>query len=164
VLEGVETAICHSGEPVPVGDHGRVLSCVNPPIRLTPSHWLYDERSETLFTADSFTYVWRETSSGPWIVGPDEEPPSVEEVYEFLVTSRYWWLPGADTAPMRRDIRAVFDEHKVTTIAPSFGCVLSGAEVVERHVELLDEILAMAAGADSIGVTVGREAMGRAAA
>jgi hypothetical protein len=163
VLERVETAVCHSGDSVPVGDRGRVLSCLNPPIRLTPSHWLYDERAETLFTADSFTHVWRQTSAGPWIVGPNEEPPSAEAIYEFLVTTRYWWLPGADTAPMRRDIREVFERHRVTTIAPSFGCVLSGAEVVDRHVALLDEVLTMAAGADSIGLTVGREAMGRAA-
>jgi hypothetical protein len=161
-LAEVETPICKTGEPVSVGPDGaRTLLSMNPPIRLLPSHWLYDEATHTLFTADAFNHVWRDTADGPWIVASDEEPPAVEQVYDFMVTSRYWWLPGADTRRLRTDIRNVFETYNVDVIAPSFGCVLSGRDVVERHVEILDQVLEIAGGEESIGVTVGRGSMGK---
>jgi hypothetical protein len=35
----------------------------------------------------------------------------------------------------------VFDKYDVETIAPGYGCLLSGRKVVARHYQLLDEFL-----------------------
>ena len=49
--------------------------------------------------------------------------------------------PRAPTDSIRRGIEDVFAEHAVETIAPGYGCILRGREVVARHVRMLDEVL-----------------------
>jgi hypothetical protein len=58
-----------------------------------------------------------------------------------MLNTRYWWLEGAPTDAIRRGIDAVFDKYDIETIAPGYGCLLSGRKVVARHYRLLDEFL-----------------------
>jgi hypothetical protein len=88
-----------------------------------------------------FTHVWRARADGPWIVTDDDDATSARELQSFLLNTRYWWLEGAPTGSIRRGIRDVFDKCDVEMIAPGYGCVLHGRKVVERHVQMLDEIL-----------------------
>jgi hypothetical protein len=59
----------------------------------------------------------------------------------FLLNTRYWWLEGAPTDSMRRGIDAVFNKYDIETLATGYGCILHGRKVVERHFQMLDEIL-----------------------
>ena len=102
----------------------------------------YDEFSRTLFSSDMFTHVWRDAEKGPWIVTEaDNDPTSPRHIRSFLLNTRYWWLEGAPTDSIRRGIGNVFDTYDVETIAPGYGCILRGRNVVERHYRMLDEIL-----------------------
>ncbi len=70
---------------------------------------------------------------------------------DFLLGSRFWWLAGARSEPIRRAIAEIFDTYPVETIAPSYGCVLRGARTVERHYRMLDQVLADASALPSLG-------------
>ena len=53
-------------------------------------------------------------------------------------------LPAARGAPtdfIRRGIGEVFDKYDIETIAPGYGCILSGHKVVARHYQMLDDFL-----------------------
>jgi hypothetical protein len=134
----------------------RVVECFLAPLRLLPAFWAYDGATRTLFTADAFTHVWRADERGPWIVRDADDAPAVEAVLEHMTHSRAWWLAGADTRPIADEIAAIFETREVETIAPAFGCMLHGREVVQRHHELLQHALALAAAAPSIGIEAGR--------
>jgi hypothetical protein len=137
-------------------DADRALECFVAPIWLLPYPWIYDAATRTLFTPDVFAWATRPTADGPWAIGEeDDDETTVEDVWHALTTNMYWWLPGARIEGMRRDIADVFDRYDVETIAPGYGCLLSGRRVVERHVQMLDDVLVRAAAAESHGVAVG---------
>ena len=72
----------------------------------------------------------------------DEADSTTErELRSFMLNTRYWWLEGAPTDQIRRGIADVFDKFDVETIAPGYGCILRGREVVTRHYRMLDEFL-----------------------
>ena len=71
----------------------------------------------------------------------DNDPTSPQHVRSFMLNTRYWWLEGAPTDSIRRGIGNVFDSYDVETIAPGYGCMLHGRQVVARHYRMLDEIL-----------------------
>jgi hypothetical protein len=111
-------------------------------IRLIATRWLYDRTTRTLFSSDMFTHVWREAENGPWIVTEaDNDPTSARDIRSFLLNTRYWWLEGAPTDSIRRGIGEVFDKYDIETIAPGYGCILRGRNVVARHYQMLDEVL-----------------------
>ena len=150
-LGRIEHRLARQGDAIGVGAGARVLHTLVAPLRLLPTNWVYDEATRTLFTADAFTYVWQPTARGPWVVTDDDDPATFDGALDYLLGSRFWWLAGARTESLRRGIDEIFETHPIETIAPSFGCVLSGARTVERHRRLLDEILAQAAAMPSIG-------------
>jgi flavorubredoxin len=112
------------------------------PIRLIATRWLYDRATRTLFSSDLFTHLWRDAATGPWVVTEaDNDPTTTGDIRSFMLNTRYWWLEGAPTDSIRRGIDKVFDTYDVETIAPGYGCILSGRNVVERHYRMLDEFL-----------------------
>jgi flavorubredoxin len=112
------------------------------PIRLIATRWLYDRATRTLFSSDMFTHVWRDSQNGPWIVTEsDNDSTSLSDVRSFMLNTRYWWLEGAPTDSIRRGIGNVFDKYDIETIAPGYGCILRGRNVVARHYRMLDEFL-----------------------
>ena len=138
----------------------RVLSAFPPPLRLLPTHWIYDAATRALFTSDAFTHTWRADPQGPWTIGEVGDSPTVRATRDFMVGNRFWWLPGARTEPIRRQIVEVFARHEVEIIAPGYGCVLVGKEVVEHHREMVLEVLAATSAEPADGVLAGRAASG----
>lgn len=135
-------------------ESGRQLATFIPPVWLLPYSWAYDAATRTLFTADMFAWAYRATSEGPWIVDETSDETTTDDVWKALCTNLYWWLPGARTGTMRQALAATFEQLAVETIAPVYGCVLHGREVVDRHVRMLDEVLERAAEAEPRGAEV----------
>jgi hypothetical protein len=156
-LRTAAVQIMKTGVPVELGADGeRTLHLIVPPIRLLPNPWLYDEATRTMFCVDLFTWVWRSEDRGPWVITEaDEDPTTVETVRHALYGNRYWWLSGADTDRLRRALADTFERYEIETLAPDHGCALAGSGVVERHYQLLDELLAEAPDDPPIGVEVG---------
>jgi hypothetical protein len=123
------------------GPGDRRLQLLRPELQLISTYWLYDAASRTLFTSDAFSHVWRKTDSGPWTVEEPDDAPSVEELSEYLVGSRYWWLAGANTLSIRRALERLREAHEIERVAPATGCILAGRHAVERHFELMDQAL-----------------------
>jgi len=123
------------------GGESRLVDVYLAPVRLIGTQWTYDAATRTLFTSDTFAWVWRDDPDGPWAVGDNDDTTTPEDVRNFLFNTRYWWLEGALTEQMRRDLARVFETHDIETIAPGYGSILKGRKVVERHYAMLDGAL-----------------------
>jgi hypothetical protein len=142
ILKSMKVTAVTRADTIELGKGGRAIDVMQAPIRLIATRWLYDRATRTLFSSDMFTHVWRERATGPWIVTEaDNDPTSQRDVRSFMLNTRYWWLEGAPTDSIRRGIGNIFDKYDIETIAPGYGCILSGRNVVERHYRMLDEFL-----------------------
>jgi flavorubredoxin len=142
VLASMKVTTVTRSDVINLGGGGRAIDVMNAPIRLIATRWLYDRATRTLFSSDLFTHVWRDAETGPWVVtDADNDPTSLSDVRSFMLNTRYWWLEGAPTDAIRRGIDKVFDTCDVETIAPGYGCILRGRNVVERHYRMLDDFL-----------------------
>jgi len=140
-LESMRVTAVTRADTIELGKRGRAIDVMQAPIRLIATRWLYDQVTRTLFSSDLFTHVWRERADGPWIVTADDDATTPSALRSFMLNTRYWWLEGAPTDSIRRGIDAVFGKYDVETIAPGYGCILRGREVVARHVRMLDAFL-----------------------
>jgi flavorubredoxin len=142
ILQSMKVTAVSRADTIALGTGGRTIDVMNAPIRLIATRWLYDRATRTLFSSDLFTHVWRDTVSGPWIVtDADNDPTSTRDIRSFMLNTRYWWLEGAPTDAIRRGIGKVFDAFDIETIAPGYGCILRGRNVIERHYRMLDDFL-----------------------
>jgi flavorubredoxin len=142
ILKSMKVTAVTRADTIQLGKGGRAIDVMQAPIRLIATRWLYDRATRTLFSSDMFTHVWRDTETGPWIVTEtDNDSTSMRDIRSFMLNTRYWWLEGAPTDSIRRGIGDVFDKYDVETIAPGYGCILRGRNVVARHYRMLDEIL-----------------------
>src|SRR5581483_7929026 len=143
ILKKMNVTAVTRADVIKLGKLGRGIDVMQAPIRLIATRWLYDGATKTLFSSDMFTHTWRDSATGPWIItDADNDATSLRDVRSFMLNTRYWWLEGAPTDSMRRGIDAIFDKHDIETIAPGYGCILRGRNVVERHYKMLDEFLA----------------------
>jgi flavorubredoxin len=141
ILDAIPITAVTRSDTIQLGKKGRLIDVMQAPIRLIATRWLYDQATRTLFSSDMFTHVWRPRADGPWVVTDDDDTTSARELQSFLLNTRYWWLEGAPTDSIRRGIANVFDKYDIETIAPGYGCILRGRNVVARHYQMLDEIL-----------------------
>jgi flavorubredoxin len=141
ILDAIPITAVTRSDTIQLGKKGRLIDVMQAPIRLIATRWLYDQATRTLFSSDMFTHVWRPRADGPWVVTDDDDTTSARELQSFLLNTRYWWLEGAPTDSIRRGIANVFDKYDIETIAPGYGCILRGRNVVARHYRMLDEIL-----------------------
>ena len=142
ILSSMKVTAVTRADTITLGKAGRAIDVMQAPIRLIATRWLYDRTTRTLFSSDMFTHLWRDDATGPWIItDADNDPTTLRDVRSFMLNTRYWWLEGAPTDSIRRGIGAVFDRYDIETIAPGYGCILSGRNVVERHYRMLDEFL-----------------------
>lgn len=118
---------------VPLGN-GRALRVLNAPIRMLACSWFYDGGTRTLFPSDFFGYT------------VDSLDISVEDGFRNLA-ARYWWLPGARTTELVSALDRVFASLDVEIVAPTHGCLIQGADEVERQVQKVRDMLAHAAAA-----------------
>jgi hypothetical protein len=147
ILKSMKVTAVTRADTIELGKSGRAIDVMQAPIRLIATRWLYDRATRTLFSSDMFTHVWRDTANGPWIVqesdnnSADNDATSLRDVRSFMLNTRYWWLEGAPTDSIRRGIGNVFDKYDIECIAPGYGCILRGRNVVARHYAMLDEFL-----------------------
>jgi flavorubredoxin len=147
ILKSMKVTAVTRADTIALGKAGRLIDVMQAPIRLIATRWLYDRATRTLFSSDMFTHVWRDTATGPWIVqesdnsSADNDSTSLRDVRSFMLNTRYWWLEGAPTDTIRRGIGNVFDKYDIECIAPGYGCILRGRNVVARHYAMLDEFL-----------------------
>ncbi len=128
-----------------VGNKGkRFIEIFQTPIRLINTTWIWDEETKTLFTSDMFTQVSADTPEGPWLLDhfdPADERLSTGFMQSFMLNTRYWWIEGARTETLRRGVEAVHKRYPIETIAPGYGAILKGRELVEQQFAALDDIL-----------------------
>jgi hypothetical protein len=142
ILSSMKVTAVTRADTIRLGKLGREIDVMQAPIRLIATRWLYDRATRTLFSSDLFTHLWRERATGPWVVtDADNDPTATNDIRSFMLNTRYWWLEGAPTDSIRRGIGEIFDKYDVETIAPGYGCVLRGRNVVARHYAMLDEFL-----------------------
>jgi flavorubredoxin len=142
ILKSMKVTAVTRADTIELGKGGRAIDVMQAPIRLIATRWLYDRATRTLFSSDMFTHVWRDSATGPWIVDEtDNDSTSLRDVRSFMLNTRYWWLEGAPTDTIRRGIGNVFDKYDIECIAPGYGCILRGRNVVARHYQMLDEFL-----------------------
>jgi hypothetical protein len=142
VLDSMTVTAVTRADTIRLGRLGREIDVMQAPIRLIATRWLYDRATRTLFSSDLFTHVWREGATGPWVVtDADNDPTATRDIRSFMLNTRYWWLEGAPTDSIRRGIAEVFEKFDIETIAPGYGCILRGRNVVARHYAMLDEFL-----------------------
>ena len=132
-----------ASNPVQVGETGtRVLAAFTAPIRLISTFWIYDPATKTLFTSDMFSHIWQDTADGPWVLtSANDAVTTASFVRSFLLNTRYWWLDGAALDTLRRGVAEVFETYDIEIIAPGFGAVLTGTDMVARQFSVLDEVL-----------------------
>ena len=157
ILQSMKVTAVTRADTIRLGQADRAIDVMQAPIRLIATRWLYDRATRTLFSSDMFTHVWRAREDGPWIVSEDDDTVSARDLRSFLLNTRYWWLEGAPTDSIRRGIGEIFDKHDVETIAPGYGCILSGRKVVARHYRMLDDILKAMDKSVAISRYVGRD-------
>jgi flavorubredoxin len=142
ILSAMKVTAVTRADTIRLGKLGREIDVMQAPIRLIATRWLYDRATRTLFSSDLFTHLWRERATGPWVVtDADNDPTQTSDIRSFMLNTRYWWLEGAPTDTIRRGIAEVFDKFDIETIAPGYGCILRGRNVVARHYAMLDEFL-----------------------
>jgi hypothetical protein len=141
-IDGVGVRVLDNDQTIAIDTGGaRRLHVFLAVLRLLPTHWAYDEETATLFTSDMFTHAWRPDPDGPWVVTAEDDETTIESLREHMLDGRYWWLPDADTTEIAAGLAAVFATHRVDRIAPGYGCILEGTDVVERHLAMVQEIL-----------------------
>ena len=118
----------------------RLIHGLVAPIRLISTMWIFDHGTKTLFSSDMFSHISQKNLDGPWISDKDELT-TTSFVRSFLLNTRYWWLEGVDTGPLREGITEVFNKFDIHTIAPGYGTILTGKEQVEKQFNILDEVL-----------------------
>lgn len=128
-------------EWIEIGSAKRRIKLNQSPLRLINTRWVYDPESRTLFTSDMFAHTWSEKIEEDWFLEAKDDTTSEDDIRRFLLSTRYWWLEGARTGELRRDIDKIFDEYPVEIIAPGYGKILRGADIVERHYKMLDAVL-----------------------
>lgn len=115
----------------------RVLETINAKLKLLNAAWLYDEASRTLFTSDAFSHVMA-PEPGVRVVTEENDRTTADDVTEHLRT-KFKWIEGADTEPLREFVQQIFDKYNIEHIAPTFGCVISGRDLVIRHRDFVIE-------------------------
>jgi hypothetical protein len=138
----LKTTLVARKQTLHVGSEGtRPIEAFQAPIRLIGTRWIYDGATKTLFTSDSFSHEWSQTADGPWTTSAADNATTSDHIRSFLLNTRYWWLEGGDTESLRRKIAEVFESHEIETIAPGYGRVIRGRELVERQFAMFDDVL-----------------------
>lgn len=143
VLDTLKITVVSRDEALTISDSAeRVLDVFQAPIRLITTRWIYDRDTKTLFTSDMFSHVWRDNAQGPWLVDESNDTSSFEHVRSFLLNTRYWWLEGVNTGPLREDVAKVAATYDIETLAPGYGAIIRGRDLVAKQFAIFDEVLA----------------------
>jgi len=122
-------------------DKSRAIEAFQAPIRLIGTRWIYDGATKTLFTSDSFSHEWSDSAAGPWATYATDNTTTPDHIRSFLLNTRYWWLQGGNTEALRTKISDVLSRYDIENLAPGYGRVLRGRELVERQFAMFDDVL-----------------------
>jgi len=122
-------------------DKSRAIEAFQAPIRLIGTRWIYDGATKTLFTSDSFSHEWSDSAAGPWATYAADNTTTPDHIRSFLLNTRYWWLQGGNTEALRTKISDVLSRYDIENLAPGYGRVLRGRELVERQFAMFDDVL-----------------------
>jgi flavorubredoxin len=117
------------------------LEVFTPALRTLATFWSFDEASKTLFTSDSFGHTDLPTSDARWIIDAGTPDPSSAHSVRDHVLAKFFWLRGARTRSIAEQMKKVFETRQVEIIAPAHGRVIRGHAQVQRHYQLLQEVL-----------------------
>jgi flavorubredoxin len=117
----------------------RPLQTINAKLRLLAAAWVYDPATRILFTSDSFSHVMA-PEPGVRVVTLQNDTTTVDDVHRHLL-AKFNWMQGANTAPLAEFVTKLFDSHDIEQIAPSFGCVIRGRDLVCRHKDMVLDAL-----------------------
>ena len=137
----IPTTVLKFPGKIEIGGTNRLVDAFRAPIQLIATRWVYDQTTKTLFTSDSFTQFSQEKIEGPWIMEENNRHDSYKFAKSFLLNSRYWWLEGANTMPLRNDINEIFGKFEINTIAPGYGSIINGEKLVNEEFSTLMQIL-----------------------
>tara|TARA_A100001037_G_scaffold306850_1_gene357109 strand:+ start:7036 stop:7899 length:864 start_codon:yes stop_codon:yes gene_type:complete len=137
----IPTTVLKFPGKIEVGEGERIVDAFRAPIQLIATRWVYDQTTKTLFTSDSFTQFSQKKIEGPWIMEENNRHDSYNFAKSFLLNSRYWWLEGANTLPLRNDINEIFQNFEIHTIAPGYGSIINGEKMVNEEFSTLMQIL-----------------------
>lgn len=138
---GFEIAAIRRVDAIGLGPR-RTVRVVVPLLRFLPTYWLYDEATGALFTSDVFGHVDQATPDPvDGVLAAEETSAAGAALVRTSLLCKFWWLPGAVTADIVANLRAIFGELAPTIVAPSHGSVLVGRDVVQRHLDVLLGVL-----------------------
>ena len=133
--------LLHPGDEIAVDSAGtRIVDVIAAPLRLLATYWVYDRATRTLFTSDSFGHAISSEPNGPRLVEAGNDATGYAEVRDHLF-GKFDWLLDADTRVLGAQLATIFETYAIDTIAPGYGCILHGRDVVERHYGLLQQAL-----------------------
>lgn len=146
-LKGV---LVRDGDEIAIDpERQRRIRAILPDLRLLGVLWYYDEQTRTLFTGDAFTHVWSSEENGPWLI--DNEATRVggmaaNEIREHMLM-RFWWTAKAPSLKrIREGLAALFEGLQIETIAPAYGGIIYGRQMVAHHYSAMQEALATVEG------------------
>jgi hypothetical protein len=117
------------------------LLVIPPLIRVLNTNWIYDRRLKTLFSSDWFGHTSvADPAEGAVIDSLENDSTTYESAKEHILC-RYFWLPQATTRPLSTWLEQIFTDYDIEIIAPTFGCVLKGKDVVGNHYEIVMDLL-----------------------
>ncbi len=109
--------------------------------RMLLTVWFFDAETGTLFSSDVFSHTDVLSPEAPPIITSSTLDKTTYESAREHILAKFWWIPKADTAPLGDWVRKVFSARRIETIAPTHGCVLMGRDVVDRHLNLVLDVL-----------------------
>jgi hypothetical protein len=141
--DGLKTQLIAGNEWLNIGaGDARPVKLHQSPVRLIATRWVHDPLTRTLFTSDMFTGSWSQDPNDPWLIDESNDDMTVDAMQAYMLNTRYWWLEGAKTDPLRRALGELYAKcGDIQTIAPGYGKILRGASVVARHFAMLDDVL-----------------------
>ena len=118
---------------------GRVIDMVPPAIRMITTYWAFDRATKTLFTSDAFSHVHGDDEGGAVVV--DSLEPIDTDVVAAAAYAKFWFLPETHPGLIARELASVFEEFEPEIVAPAYGGVLQGRQVVQQHYEAMLAVL-----------------------
>lgn len=88
------------------------------------THWMYDEATATLFTADAFGYLYPEEADLAFDDELDDGVPM--DWFKRYHEGAFRFLPQVDASKVNADIDKVFAKRDIDIIAPTHGNALRG--------------------------------------
>lgn len=117
---------------------GRKISFSDGILKDQPAtHWMFDEQTGALFTADAFGYLFPQTAD---LKFNDELEDGIPvDWFQRYHKSAFRFLPMVDGTKVNTDIAKVFAKRKVTVIAPTHGNAIRGN--LNLHIERINQAI-----------------------